>query len=75
MQSYTEMGGYNGRMGGRNTQAPRPIPAVSNEGRATLMQLTRFKMAAHYQPNRLAQEYSRTLNAKYRRELVMDTEH
>ena len=39
------------------------------------MQLTRFKMAAHYQPNRLAQEYSRTLNAKYRRELVMDTEH
>ena len=32
MQSYNDMGGYSGRVGGRNAHAPRPIPAVSNEG-------------------------------------------
>ena len=62
-------GGYSVNSG----SGPAPLPAVSEDGRAALMAMTRGKIASHYGPSNLSMEYSRTLNAKHRRSLILDT--
>jgi hypothetical protein len=78
LQSYDpnrghDLAGYS--VGSSFGHGPLPLPAVSEEGRAALMAMTRGKIASHYSPKNLSMEYSRTLNAKHRRTLVLDTAH